>query len=124
MLKKLEIYKNKLVLFFIFFLALLVVSIYLQSQNNVNDYSLEIVSPSETIVQPLSKDQVIQIAGFIGIVRVQVLAHKVYVVNSTCPDKICVKAGSINKPGPMIVCAPNKVVIRIISQRIKPLVSY
>jgi hypothetical protein len=122
MLKKQEIYKNKLLILFVIFLLL--VLFFLQYKTRINDYSVEIISPNETIVQPLLKNQEIQVTGLQGNVKIQILNRKVYVLNSSCPDKVCVKAGAIDKPGPMIVCAPNRVVIRIVSRRIKPLVSY
>ena len=37
----------------------------------------------------------------------------IWVEESTCPDKVCVKTGKINKPGQSIVCLPNKTVIYI-----------
>jgi hypothetical protein len=39
--------------------------------------------------------------------------ESVYVTNSTCPDKICEKTGEIHRAGQVIVCVPNKVLIRI-----------
>lgn len=37
----------------------------------------------------------------------------VFVIDSSCPDKICEKHNPISKSGEMIVCLPNKVVVRI-----------
>lgn len=37
----------------------------------------------------------------------------VYVSDVTCPDRICVKTGVINKVGQSIVCLPNKVQVYI-----------
>ncbi len=38
---------------------------------------------------------------------------KIRVVSSTCPNKICVSTGWINNPLQVIVCAPQKVVVKI-----------
>lgn len=38
---------------------------------------------------------------------------KVRVVESTCPDKVCVRTGWISRPGQAIVCLPNRIVVRI-----------
>ena len=38
---------------------------------------------------------------------------KIWVEESTCPDKVCVRTGEINKPGQSSVCLPNKTVIYI-----------
>lgn len=36
-----------------------------------------------------------------------------YVINASCPDKLCQKHKKINKTGESIVCLPNKVVVSI-----------
>ncbi|TDT60996.1 NusG domain II-containing protein [Fonticella tunisiensis] len=38
---------------------------------------------------------------------------KVRIIDADCPDKICIKDGAISKPGDMLVCLPNKVVVEI-----------
>lgn len=40
----------------------------------------------------------------------------VYMEESTCPDKTCIKQGSIDRPGEIIVCLPNKVTVEIIGE--------
>ena len=39
--------------------------------------------------------------------------ENIWVEDSSCPDKICVKTGKISIPGQSIVCLPNKIVIYI-----------
>jgi hypothetical protein len=123
MLKKQRIY-NIFLLLFTLLLLLSCIFIFLQNRYRIDDYSVEIVTRNEKIVQSLNKDQTIPVAGLTGKVIVQIQNNKVRVIDSNCPDKICIKAGFISKPGPMIICAPNHVVIRIISRRIKPLTTY
>lgn len=36
---------------------------------------------------------------------------------ANCPDKKCVKQGSISKPGQSIICAPHKLVVSIAGQK-------
>lgn len=38
---------------------------------------------------------------------------EIYVKDSTCPDKVCVRSGRISKAGECIICAPNRVAIEI-----------
>jgi hypothetical protein len=38
----------------------------------------------------------------------------VWVEDSFCPNKLCVKTGKVRTPGQVIVCVPNEVVVRIV----------
>ncbi len=38
---------------------------------------------------------------------------EIYVKESTCPDKVCVRSGRISKAGEGIICAPNRVAVEI-----------
>ena len=38
---------------------------------------------------------------------------EVYIKNSDCPDKVCVRSGRVSKSGESIICAPNRVAIKI-----------
>lgn len=42
--------------------------------------------------------------------------HRAYIIEATCPDKLCVKQHSISKTNETITCLPNQVVIKVISQ--------
>ncbi|HRR92028.1 MAG TPA: NusG domain II-containing protein [bacterium] len=39
--------------------------------------------------------------------------RKVRILSSPCPDKLCVKQGYISESGQVIICLPNRVVIKI-----------
>ena len=41
----------------------------------------------------------------------------VYMKKATCPDKLCVHNGTIDKPGQSIVCLPNKLMVEIIGNK-------
>ena len=105
-------------------LFLLLVLLFFSNQNRSGDYSVEITSPREKIVQPIRKEQIISVDGAHGKVMVQIQNRGVKVISSSCPDQICVKAGEIKIPGPMNICAPNRVMVRIIKNNFKPLVTY
>jgi hypothetical protein len=123
MLKKPKI-SRKYSLFIFVSLGILVLFFLIFYQNRNGDYSVEITSPLETIVQPIHKNQIISINGINGIVVVQIEDRRVRVLSSKCPDQICVKAGEIKSPGPMIICAPNRVMVRIIKNNFQTLVTY
>ncbi len=43
--------------------------------------------------------------------------YEVFMKDADCPDQLCVTQGSIEKPGTMIVCLPNKITVEIIGKR-------
>ncbi|MFQ3675838.1 MAG: NusG domain II-containing protein [Endomicrobiia bacterium] len=52
-------------------------------------------------------------------VKIVINSRKVKVTESSCQNKTCIKTGSIKNPGQLIVCVPNKVVIKIVSNKKK-----
>ncbi|GAQ25979.1 lipoprotein [Tepidanaerobacter syntrophicus] len=46
---------------------------------------------------------------------VEVDKDKVRIIYSDCPDQDCVRQGWISRPGQIIVCLPNKIVIKIVN---------
>lgn len=60
---------------------------------------------------PVATDRVERFAGPRGDTIVEIADGTVRVVDSPCPDKICVAAGRISRTGQFIVCLPNRVSI-------------
>lgn len=42
---------------------------------------------------------------------------EVYIKSSTCPDKVCVRAGKLQKSGESAICVPNRVSVEIVSEK-------
>lgn len=55
-----------------------------------------------------------KVLGPLGITTVMCLDGYVWVKDSCCPNKLCVKTGKIHTQGQTIVCVPNRVVVRIV----------
>lgn len=53
-----------------------------------------------------------------GRMTVKVEGGKIYVAESDCPEQLCVHSTPIGKDGGMIVCLPNKVVIKTTSKKV------
>lgn len=49
----------------------------------------------------------------IGTNTIRITQDGVYMKDASCPDKLCVHSGVINKPGQSIVCLPNKIMVEI-----------
>jgi len=61
----------------------------------------------------LSKDNILDITGPLGNTRIEIVSGSVHVVDSPCPQKLCVKAGWIRNSGEWIVCVPNRIYVQI-----------
>jgi len=64
----------------------------------------------------LDRSQEIMVTGPIGNTRIKIDHGAVQVLSSDCPEKICILTGKIRHAGEMIVCVPNKVVVKVIGK--------
>ncbi len=62
---------------------------------------------------PLKKNGVYKISGDVGGLILRISGGKAWVSESACPHKICMKMGKISHPGQIIVCVPNRLIIRV-----------
>ena len=58
-------------------------------------------------------NQHLEIKGLIGTTVIEIKNGKVWVSQSDCPHQICVATGKIHRAGDVIVCIPNKVVVKV-----------
>jgi hypothetical protein len=61
-------------------------------------------------------EEIIKIESAEGTNIIEITQGKVHVEDANCPDKVCVKDGFISKPGQILVCLPNRVLIQIKGQ--------
>ncbi len=59
----------------------------------------------------LFQDRTVEIKGPIGTTVVEIKGQRVRIVESPCPNKICIKQGWISRGA--IVCLPNRVVVTV-----------
>jgi len=116
MQKKPKTYK-KLITIFLLLVTSSTVLFYLIQWNSRDDNSVEILSPQEKVVVSLFKDKTIPIEGLHGTVIVEIKNYQVHIIQSDCPDKTCIKTGFIASPGTWILCAPNRVLVRIVRKK-------
>lgn len=62
---------------------------------------------------PFSEKQVIEIDNSFGYNKIIAEGNSVYVENSDCNGKDCIKMGKINSGGDFIICIPHKLLIEI-----------
>lgn len=59
----------------------------------------------------------INIKTDLGINIIEISDGKVWIKDADCPDKVCINDGNKSKPGDILVCLPNKVVVEIKGQK-------
>jgi len=64
----------------------------------------------------LHENRDVTIRGEIGVLHIEVRQGKVRVADADCPNRICVRTGWRSREGEVIVCVPNKTVIRIVGE--------
>ena len=79
----------------------------------------EVKTPNRIYRIRLNKDRIMTIKGKLGFLKLEVKSGKIRVLDSPCPKKICINTGWISKPGQMIVCIPNRVIIKILGSEKK-----
>ncbi|MGI6081921.1 MAG: Gx transporter family protein [Limnochordia bacterium] len=62
---------------------------------------------------PLTGDIIYDVPLRSGHMEVSVSGGRVAVLQSDCPDQICVRTGRIERPNQAVICVPNRVVVRI-----------
>ncbi len=66
---------------------------------------------------PLNGEREISAPGPLGKTHIKIAGGKVWVVDSPCPHKLCVKMGKRGRAGEVIVCVPNRVIVRVEGRR-------
>ena len=60
---------------------------------------------------------IFQVEGVHGMLELEVSDKGIRVVRADCPNQVCVRTGWRNRAGDVIVCAPNKTIVRISGSR-------
>ncbi|MGE5483782.1 MAG: NusG domain II-containing protein [Ignavibacteriales bacterium] len=65
--------------------------------------------PLEPAREPVNRT----VQGAIGRSTFEISGGRVRMISSDCPDKVCVKMGWISQAGQVIVCLPNRVILKV-----------
>lgn len=74
---------------------------------------LVVESEAGRFIYPLDKDHEIVIKGPLGETHVHVEGGAAHIHDSPCPNKTCLSAPPVARPGDWSACLPNKVLIRV-----------
>ena len=98
--------------FLLSFVAIMAVGMRVYGQPDQDPVAL-ITSPEGQWIFPLSTERVFTPVGLEDGCVVAFQAGSVRVLRSDCPEQICVRTGSISRPGQWIACVPHRVFIEI-----------
>lgn len=114
--------KGDLFLFVIGLLAVVtVVGVYLNNgpaQGQESDQRIAVITRDGNKVAELDLNEITEPRQFTlddGI-HVKIVAENgsIRFVEADCPDKICVKTGTLTEPGQQAICMPSKTIVRIL----------
>ena len=96
-------------------MTLFVVDITKASNDDGNKTVVVSIDGKKEAEYPLNKDGTYLIYGsHLGTNKLVIKDSEAYIEEASCPDKQCMKQGKISKAGEMLVCLPNRVVIKIV----------
>ena len=95
--------------------ALFAVDVIGASGNDGNKTVVISIDGEKKSEYPLKEDGVYLLEGsHLGTNKLVIKDGEAYIEEASCPDKQCVKQSKISKAGEMLVCLPNRVVIKIV----------
>lgn len=96
-------------------LVLLVADVTKASNDDGNKTVVVSIDGKKEAEYPLNKDGTYILHGsHLGTNKLVIKDGEAYIEEASCPDKQCVRQGKISKAGEMLVCLPNRVVIKIV----------
>jgi hypothetical protein len=66
---------------------------------------------------PVDTEETVVVPGPLGDTVVNIENGSAYVVSSPCANQLCVAQGKIHRPGNLVSCLPNRVVVTIQGKR-------
>jgi hypothetical protein len=99
-------------IFLLSFAAIVAVGIRVYGQPSQNPVAM-VTSPEGQWIFPLSTAQILTPSGLQGGCVVSFEDGSVRVIQSDCPEQICIRSGRVSRPGQWIACVPHRVFIEI-----------
>lgn len=72
----------------------------------------------QRLTKSLKQDEIFTVRGPLGTTRIEISAKEIRILESACPQKLCILQGEISRAGEILVCAPNGVAIWLEGKRV------
>jgi len=111
-------YKVKIgdIIIFLIFLAVCSFTLIANTHTQNTENYLVITAEETEWIYPLNKDQVLEFSGPVGKTLIVIENESARIIESECPDHLCVAMGAASKPGQWAACLPNRIFLRISSK--------
>jgi hypothetical protein len=74
---------------------------------------LHITTATGNWIYPISEDRTFEVEGPLGATSISISDEEVRILDSPCPQKLCIQKGSIKAVGHWNACLPNRVFLSI-----------
>lgn len=108
--------KNDLILAAVFLIIGIAALLYMNLNKKAGDKVLVTVNGQVYKELSLNKDAQLEIVGDFGNNILEIKDGYADITSATCNDGICVHSNKISNNNETIVCLPNKVIVKVISQ--------
>ncbi|MDO9557128.1 MAG: NusG domain II-containing protein [Coriobacteriia bacterium] len=102
---------DRILVLVIAIVAVLAIPVLAAASSGQDSSQAVVTGPAGRTVLDLGVDRTIVVQGLCGDVVVEVSNGTVRVVESTCPDKVCVRSGALDSHGGVVACVPNGVTV-------------
>ena len=76
-------------------------------------HAVRITGPGGTWIYPLAESRTVRVEGPLGVTTIRIEKNAVRVIDSPCPQKLCIRRGGISGSGHWNACLPNQVFLEI-----------
>ena len=92
--------------------------IYMNSGSDSNNLvALVSYDGKQVLSIDMNTDKKYEVKGYLGPVKIEVNNKRIRVIEETSPNNICSKQGYVSSVTTPIICLPNKITIRLVSNR-------
>ena len=100
--------------YLVLFLALLVGASFMLPFGRRPGSRVVVEADNRTVfTAPLDENRRFAVEGPLGSTQMAIENGAVRVINSPCPQKICIGLGAARRTGDLLACVPNRIVVRI-----------
>ena len=78
--------------------------------------AVSVITESSVQTYPLSENRVIQVTSAGHSLTIRIEGGAVCVSETDCPNGVCAATGTVSKAGQSIVCAPARVLVKIVGE--------